>query len=63
MPQICALEHEDFMGILASFGGIKTLRESLGSLRDLPNYDEVNRFIEKVVDAAPANALRLDVTY
>jgi hypothetical protein len=62
MPQLCALKQEEFTEILSSFGGIKALRESLGSLTDLPDYSEINRFIEQVVNDAPANALRLDVT-
>jgi hypothetical protein len=62
MPQLCALNQEEFMGILSSFGGVKALRESLGTIKDIPNYDEVTRFIEQVVKDAPPNALRLDVT-
>jgi hypothetical protein len=62
MSQLCALKQDEFMAILGSFGGIKALRESLGSLENAPNYDEVTRFIKQVVTDAPPSALRLDVT-
>jgi hypothetical protein len=61
MSQLCALKNGDYISILKAFGGVASLKASLGT-DESPNYTEVKRFMKAVVDAAPASALRLDVT-
>jgi hypothetical protein len=61
MSQLCALKQPDFIAKLKAVGGIPSLTASLGTFES-PNFDEVNRFIESVVTAAPAGAIRNDVT-
>jgi hypothetical protein len=61
MPQLCALKTADFIAKLKAFGGVASLKASLGSDAN-PNFDELNRFIEDVVRSAPVTAIRQDLT-
>jgi hypothetical protein len=60
MSQLCALKSADFIAKLKAAGGVPSLAASLGTL-EVPNFDEINRFIEDVVRDAPAGAIRNDV--
>lgn len=60
MTQLCALDKADLISKLKSFGGVPSLKESLGSAEN-PNFDKLNSFMKAVIEAAPASAIKQDV--